>query len=56
MDVDIILSWPMKKLYQYMAFYITETEEFKKKQKFSKEPMSFEEICTMMDREGALNE
>jgi hypothetical protein len=54
MDADIILAWPLKKIYRYMAFYITESDDFKKKQKFDSEPMSFEEICEMMDRDGAL--
>ena len=30
MDVDIIMSWPLKKIYEYMAFYITEDEDWKK--------------------------
>ncbi len=53
-DADVILSWPIDKIYRYMAFYITESEDFKKKQKFNNEPMSFEAICEMMDRDGAL--
>lgn len=30
MDVDIILAWPLKKIYEYMAFYRTESESWKK--------------------------
>jgi hypothetical protein len=45
----------MKKIYQYMAFYITETDEFKTKQKFSKEPQSFEQICALMEKDGAFD-
>ncbi len=29
MDVDVIMSWPLCKIYEYMAFYLTESEEFK---------------------------
>ncbi len=36
-----------------MAFYRTETEEFQENQKKG-EPISFEEICRRMEREGLL--
>ncbi len=31
MDVDIIMSWPLDKLYEYMAFYMLEDEKCKDK-------------------------
>lgn len=31
MDVDVIMSWPLHKIYEYMAFYISETDEFKER-------------------------
>lgn len=27
-DVDIIMSWPVGKLYEYMAFYITQDQDW----------------------------
>ncbi len=33
MDVDIISAWSLSKLYEYMAFYVTETEKFKEQYK-----------------------
>ncbi len=51
MDVDIIMAWPIKKLFEYMAFYRTESNDFKESQK---KPISFEEICKRMEKEGLL--
>ncbi len=31
MDVDVIMSWPLDKLYGYMAYYLTQSEDFKEK-------------------------
>ena len=28
------MAWPLKKIYEYMAFYLTESEEFRKKENF----------------------
>ncbi len=33
MDVDIIMAWPLKKIYEYMAFYVSETPEWQEKYK-----------------------
>lgn len=33
MDIDVIMSWPLHKIHEYMAFYLSETEEFKEKLK-----------------------
>jgi len=33
LDVDIIMSWPVGKLYEYMAFYMTEDSEWLEKYK-----------------------
>lgn len=32
-DVDIIMSWPVRKLYEYMAFYITQDPDWVEKYK-----------------------
>lgn len=53
-DVDVIMSWPLSKLYEHMAFYHTESDQFKESQKKSDEPMSFEEIIRRMELEGAV--
>jgi hypothetical protein len=52
-DVDIVLSWPISKLYRYMAFYITESDKFKEDNKKDK-VLSFEEICQLMEKDGLL--
>ncbi len=53
MDIDIILAWPLKKIYGYMSYYRTQTEEFKKQQK-SETPISFNEIVRLMERDGVV--
>ncbi len=30
-DVDEIAEWPVQKIYEYMAFWLTENEDFKQK-------------------------
>lgn len=32
-DIDIILKWPVGKVYGYVAFYMTENPEWKEKMK-----------------------
>ena len=54
MDADIIMSWPLSKIYRYMAFYLTETDDFKKNLNKDK-VMSFEEIVRLMEKDGLLN-
>lgn len=41
MDVDIIMSWPVGKLYEYMAFYISEDSDWQ--EKYKEEQMTPEE-------------
>ncbi len=45
-DVDVIMSWPTRKIYEYMAFFRTETDEFKAKIK--EENMTPEERTAQM--------
>lgn len=33
MDVDVIMKWPLDKLYEYMAYYYSQTEEFQEEMK-----------------------
>jgi len=53
MDVDVVINWPLKKLYEYMAYYHTQSDVFKETQK-TNEPISFEEIIRRMEQEGAV--
>lgn len=32
LDIDEVMSWKLNKLFRYMAFYLTENEDFRKKQ------------------------
>lgn len=50
-DVDIVLEWPLKKLYRYMAYSIADSEAFKKRQNKDK-VISFDEIIDMFERDG----
>ncbi len=36
MDVDVIANWPLDKIHEYMAFYLTETDNFKEEYADSK--------------------
>lgn len=53
-DADLIMKWPLSKIYRYMAFYLTESDDFKKKASNDK-TMSFEEIVRLMEKDGLLN-
>lgn len=32
-DVDVVMRWPLAKLYEHMAFFVTETPEFQERYK-----------------------
>ncbi len=36
LDVDVIMSWQLDKIYEYMAFYMTEQDSFKEEYEESK--------------------
>lgn len=46
MDVDIIMSWQLDKIYEYMAFYMSEDDGWKQKNK--QESMTQEQKNEMM--------
>ena len=41
LDVDIVMAWPVGKLYEYMAFYITQDPDWV--EKYKEEQMTPEE-------------
>lgn len=53
-DAEVIMTWPLKKIYGYMSFYITETDKFKKADEKDK-VMSFDDIVKMMEADGVLH-
>lgn len=40
-DVEVIMNWPLNKIYEYMAFYLTDSDEFK--EEYAEEQMTPEE-------------
>jgi hypothetical protein len=48
-DIDVIMQWPLSKLYGYMSYYLTQTDEFKEKMRIeSKRPMTSDEIANKL--------